>query len=91
VSVEASLLLGAVAQASDAAGVGEASAGKSEAVNGTSLPWSAESFQRVSPARAQHYPEPDWSSAIGTGTAAAVECSNLEEVRYVIDIAQIKI
>jgi hypothetical protein len=61
VSVGASLLLGAVAHASDAAGVGEAR-----------LPWNVETFQRVLPAEAQ-YPELVWTSAIGTGTAAALE------------------
>ena len=89
VSVATSLLLGAVAHASDAAGVGEGSA-RAEVVTGAGLPWNVETFQRVSPAGAQHDPEPDWTSAIGTGTAAAFETSELREVRYVIDLAKIK-
>jgi hypothetical protein len=90
VSVATSLLLGAVAHASDAAGVGEGRAG-AEVVTGTGLPWNVETSQRISPAGAQHNPELDWTSAIGTGTAAAVESSDLREVRYVIDLAKIKI
>jgi hypothetical protein len=70
VSVAASLLLSAVANASDAAGVGEGGARRSEVVTGTGLPWN---LQRVSPAGAQSYPELHWTSAIGTGTAAALE------------------
>jgi hypothetical protein len=73
VSVAASLLLGAVAHASDASGVGEASASISEVVTGTGLPWNIETFQRVSSAVARYYPEFDWTSAIGTDTAAARE------------------
>jgi hypothetical protein len=73
VSVAASLLLGAVAHASDAAGVSEGSDRKSDVVQGASLPWNVETFQRVSLATSQHYPEPQWTSAIGTGTAAAAE------------------
>jgi hypothetical protein len=91
VSVATSLLLGAVAHASDAAGVSEGSARISEVVTGTSLPWNVETSQRVSPARAQNDPEPHWTSAIGTGTAAALERSDLREVRYVVDLAKIKI
>jgi hypothetical protein len=73
VSVAASLLLGAAAHASDAAGISEGSARKSDVVQGASLPWNVETFQRVSPAGAQHYPELHWTSAIGTGTAAALQ------------------
>jgi hypothetical protein len=90
VSVATSLLLGAVAQAADAAGFGEGSA-RAEVVTGTGLPWNVETSQRVAPAGAQDNPELDWTSAIGTGTAAAVESSDLREVRYVIDLAKMKI
>jgi hypothetical protein len=41
--------------------------------SGTGLPWNVETFQQVSPAKAQHYAEPDRTSKIGTGTAAAPE------------------
>jgi hypothetical protein len=71
-SITASLLLGAVAHASDAPG-GDGSARKSEVVKAPSLPWNVETFQRVSLATSQHYPEPHWTAAIGTGTAAAAE------------------
>ena len=91
VSVATSLLLGAVAHASDAASVSEGSAGISEVVTGTGLPWNVETSQGVSPAGAQNDPEPHWTSAIGTGTAAAAESSDLRDVRYVIDLAKIKI
>jgi len=90
VSVATSLLLGAVAHASDAASVGEGSARISEVVTGTGLPWNVETFQRVSPAGAQYDPELPWTSAIGTGTAAALERSNLGKIRYVIDVSKIK-
>jgi hypothetical protein len=56
VSVAASLLLGAVAHASDAPG----------------LPWNLGSFQRVSAVGAQQYPGLHWTSVIGTGTAASL-------------------
>ena len=72
-SITASLLLGAVAHASDAPGGSDGSARKSEVVKAPSLPWNVETLQRVSPATAQHYPKPHWTSAIGTGTAAAAE------------------
>ena len=32
-----------------------------------------EIFERVSPPKVRHYPEPHWTSRIGTGTAAEVE------------------
>jgi hypothetical protein len=32
-----------------------------------------ETFERVSPPKIRHYPEPHWSSRIGTGTVAQVE------------------
>ncbi len=54
VSVAASLLLGAVAHASDA----------------PSLPWSVGSFQQVLVAGSRDYPELHWSAVIGTGRAA---------------------
>jgi hypothetical protein len=72
-SVAASLLLGAVAHAADAPNGGDGSARKSAAVNGTSLPWNFETFQRVAPVRVQHYAESDWTSRIGMGTAAVPE------------------
>jgi hypothetical protein len=91
VSVATSLLLGAVAHASDAAGVSEGNARISEAVTGSSLPWNVETSQRVSVAGAQNNPEPHWTSEIGTGTAAALERSDVGEAGYVIDLAKIKI
>jgi hypothetical protein len=72
-SVAATLLLGAVAHASDAASVGEGSVSRSEVFKGPSLPWNLETFQPVSVAGAQHYPELNWTAAIGTGTAASLE------------------
>jgi hypothetical protein len=72
-SIAMSLLLGAAAYAADSANGADGSAPKSEAVNGPSLPWNFETFQRVAPVGAQHYPEPDWTSRIGMGTAAASE------------------
>jgi hypothetical protein len=56
IPVAASLLLAAVAHASDA----------------PSLPWNVGSFQPVSVAGAQRYPELHWTSVIGTGTAASL-------------------
>jgi hypothetical protein len=82
VSVAASLILSAVANASDATSSGDASTGKSEGFNSTDLPWNVHRFQRVSPVRAAHHPAPDWSSAIGTGRAAAVE-SHVESLQPV--------
>jgi hypothetical protein len=73
VSVAASLILSAVADASDAPSRGEGSTGKSEVFNATGLPWDIQSIQRVSPVRAEHHPAPDWSSAIGTGRGTAAE------------------
>jgi hypothetical protein len=32
-----------------------------------------ETFERVSPPKVRHYPEPHWTSRIGTGTAAQFE------------------
>lgn len=71
VSVGASLLLGAVAHASDAAGVREGS--RRLVVTGTGLPWNVETFQRVLPAGAQHAPKLHETSFFGTGTGAALE------------------
>jgi hypothetical protein len=82
VSVAASLILSAVANASDATSSGDASTGKSEGFNSTDLPWNVHRFQRVSPVTAAHHPAPDWSSAIGTGRAAAVE-SHVESLQPV--------
>ncbi|MDB6046384.1 MAG: hypothetical protein JWM63_4935 [Gammaproteobacteria bacterium] len=73
VSVAASLLLGTVAHASDSPGVAEGSVRRSEVVTRTGLPWNVETFQRVSPTGAQYYSGLHWTSAIGTGTAAALE------------------
>jgi hypothetical protein len=88
-SVATSLLLGAVAHASDATGAGDGSAGTSEVVTGADLPSNVETFQQVSPTGAQDHPELNWTSAIGTGTAAALEGQDLDNVRYVIDLAKI--
>ena len=81
----ASLLLGAVAHAADKS---YASVRESETVKAPSLPWNGPTVPRVSPASAYHYAEPDrtakfgtetihypdpqWSSTIGSGTAAAL-------------------
>jgi hypothetical protein len=73
VSVAASLILSAVADASDAPSRREGSTGKSEVFNATGLPWGLQSFQRIAPVKAEHYPALDWSAAIGTGAAAALE------------------
>jgi hypothetical protein len=66
-SVAASLILSAVADASDAPGRadGNTGNGKSEVVNSTGLPWNVQGVQRVSPVGAWHYPEFDWNSASG--------------------------
>jgi hypothetical protein len=73
VSVATSLLLGTVAHASDAPGIAEGSARRSDVVTRTGLPWDLETSQRVSPTGAQYYSKHHWTSAIGTGTAAALE------------------
>jgi hypothetical protein len=86
VSVAASLILSAVADASDAPGRGEDSTGKSEFFKAPSLPWDFQSLQRISPVRAEHYPAPDWSSAIGTGRAATAEL-RVEGLRPVLPIS----
>ena len=39
----------------------------------TGLPWNIDTLQRVSLGGVQYYPELDWTHAIGTGTAAALE------------------
>jgi hypothetical protein len=80
--VAASLILSAVANASDAASSGDRNAGKSEVFNSTDLPWNLHSFQRVSPIRAARYPAPDWSSAIGTGRGADAE-SHVESLQAI--------
>ena|SRR5262245_40141510 len=69
VSAAASLLLSAVA---DASAGRDGSAGTAEMINSTGLPWNVQTLQRVSPETAGNYPKPDWTSAIGTGKAAAV-------------------
>jgi hypothetical protein len=65
-SIAASLLLAAVAHASDAPG-----ATKSAAVTVTALPWNVATYQRVSLVGPQRFAEPHPTSRIGTGTAAA--------------------
>jgi hypothetical protein len=74
-SIAASLLLGAVAHASDAPDGGYRSARKSEAIDATRLPWNVQTLQRVSATTADHSAEPHRTSKIGTGTAAASERS----------------
>jgi hypothetical protein len=54
VSVAASLVLGAVAHASEA----------------PCLPWGVETLQRVPVPGFRHYPDLHWTSVIGMGTAA---------------------
>jgi hypothetical protein len=73
VSVAASLLLGAVAHASDAVGVRVGNATKTTAVTAPRLPWDVGSLQRVSVAGPQRYPGLHWTSVIGTGTAGSLE------------------
>jgi hypothetical protein len=72
-SIAASLLLGAVAHASDAPNGHYGSARNSEAVMATTLPWNVQTIQRVSPTSAFHFADLDRSSIVGTGTAAAFE------------------
>ena len=64
--IAASLLLCAVAQAAD-------NSYAREAVKAPSLPWNVPTVQRVSPASAHNYAEPDRTTKIGTGIAAARE------------------
>jgi hypothetical protein len=66
VSVAAGLILSAVADASEAPG----HVGDTGNVNSTGLPWEV---HPVSAAGIEHYPEPHWTAAIGTGRAATVE------------------
>jgi hypothetical protein len=65
VSVAAGLILSAVADASEAPG----HVGGIGNVNSRGLPWEV---HPVSPAGIEHYPEPHWTAAIGTGRAATV-------------------
>ena len=79
-SIAASLLLCAVAQAADNS---YASVGKSEAVTATGLPWNVPTVQQISPASAHHNAEPHPTSKIGTGTAAAPEVVSFRPVSAV--------
>jgi hypothetical protein len=78
----ASLLLGAIAHADDASRSTDGNASKAvyegedaqgRVVRLTISDISVETFNRVSPPKAVRYPEPHWSSRIGTGTAADSE------------------
>jgi hypothetical protein len=75
------LLLAAVAYAEDSSRSAEGNAGKAvyegldaqgRVVRLTVSDARVETFERVSPATVRHYPEPHWTSRIGTGTAAEV-------------------
>jgi hypothetical protein len=70
-SIAASLLLAAVAHASDAGGGANGTATKFETVPVTGLPWNVATYQRVSSVTVQHPAEPHRTAKIGTGTAAA--------------------
>jgi hypothetical protein len=78
-SIAASLLLGAVAHASDAPDGGYGGGRNSEAVKATTLPWNVQTIQRLSPTTADHYAEPDRTSKIGTGAAGAPERVDVDE------------
>jgi hypothetical protein len=66
-SFAASLLLGTLAHASDAVGVGQS------VLTGKGLPWNVETSEQVSEAGAQGYSELNWTSEIGTSMGAALE------------------
>jgi hypothetical protein len=70
VSIAASLLLAAVAHAADNS---YASVRESEPVKAPGLPWNDLTVQRVSPAGAHHYAEPDRTAKFGTGMGAGHE------------------
>jgi hypothetical protein len=81
-STAASLLMAAVAQAEDNSRSAQGDAGKAvyegldahgRIVRLTVSDARVEIFERVSPPKVRHYPEPHWTSQIGTGTAAALE------------------
>jgi hypothetical protein len=82
VSTGASLLLATVAHAEDPSRFAEENAGKAvyegldargEIVRLTVSDARVETFERVSPPKVRHYPEPHWTSRIGTGAAAESE------------------
>jgi hypothetical protein len=58
-SIAASLMVSAIAEASDA----------------PALPWNVPGIQRVSPASAARYPTAHWTAFIGTGAAVAARAS----------------
>jgi hypothetical protein len=81
-STAASLLLATVAHAEESSRSAEGNAGKAvyegldaqgRIVRLTVSDARVETFERVSPAKVRHFPEPHWTSRIGTGTAAEVE------------------
>lgn len=81
VSTGASLIL-AAAHAEDPSQVAAGNAGKAvyeglnaqgEIVRLTVSDARVETFERVSPPKVRHYPEPHWTSRIGTGTGAELE------------------
>jgi hypothetical protein len=82
VSTGTSLLLAAVAHAEDPSHLAAENAGKAvyeglnaqgEIVRLTVSDARVETFERVSPPKDRHYPEPHWTSRIGTGTGAQLE------------------
>src|ERR1700730_2289343 len=75
------LLLAAVALEEDSSRSAEGNAGKAvyegldtqgRVVRLTVSDARVETFERVSPLKVRHYPEPHWTSRIGTGTAAEI-------------------
>ena len=81
-STATSLFLAAVAHAEDRPRSAEVNAGKAvyqgldaqgRVVRLTVSDARVETFERVSPPKVRHYPEPHWTSRIGTGTAAEGE------------------
>jgi hypothetical protein len=82
VSIGATLFLAAVAHAEDPSHLAAGNAEKAvyEGVNAqgqivrlTVSDARVETFERVSPPKVRHYPEPHWTSRIGTGTGAELE------------------
>jgi hypothetical protein len=80
-STAASLVLATVAHAADTSRSAEKNAGKAvyegldaqgRIVRLTVSDARVETFERVSPPKVRHYPQPHWTSRIGTGTATEV-------------------
>jgi hypothetical protein len=74
-SIAASLMVSAIAEASEAPDQGYAASRTSAAIQGVGLPWNLPGIQRVSPASAERYPKAHWTAFIGTGAAVAAQAS----------------